>query len=121
MDVRTVRALLSEFKPYGAMKVVHSALDSLNRRRAPSQELLAVVDGPEDVDRVAQVASSLLTSIEQEEGRPIVDIPTSAIRHYTEIIVEAANDIVRNDLPPVDASRGRQLLDDLDSGKFLQR
>jgi hypothetical protein len=121
MDVRTVSEVLRGFKPSGAMKVVHSALDSLNRRRAPSQELLARVDGPEDVDRVVQAASSLLTRIEHEEGRPIADIPTNVIRHYTEIIVEAANDIARQDLPPVDTSRGRQLLDDLRSATILPR
>jgi hypothetical protein len=117
----TITASLTGLPLASAMKVAHSVLDSLNRRRAPSRDVLVNVDGPEEVDRVTQVATGILQRIERDEGRPLADLPNDLVRQYAEVVLAAANDRARSDLPVVDESRGRVLLDDLQNASVSAR
>lgn len=85
----------------------------MNRRRAPSREILSAVDGPEEADQVAEIAGRLLREIELEEGQSVERLSQSSIRRYADLLLSTANAQARRDLPGVDESYTRALLADL--------
>jgi hypothetical protein len=113
VNLAIVTSLLTELPLTSTLKVAHSVLDSLNRRRLPSRELLIRVDGPEEADRVADVATRIVRTIEDEEGRTLGELPDHLIQQYAEVISTVAGDRARRELPEVDESRRRTLLEGL--------
>lgn len=106
-------ALFAEYSLGFTIKVVHSVLDSLNRRRVPSREILVKVDGPDDVDGVTEVARRLVEQLERREGRSLMEMPSDSIRRYAEELIAAADDKTHSDLPAVSDKRARALLDEM--------
>jgi hypothetical protein len=111
VDPLAITSLLSPLPLAAAAKVVHSVLDSLNRRRAPSREILLSVDGPAEADQVAEVAIRLVKQIEQEEGSSLVEMPNEAIRRHAGALLAAAQQRESSALPQVDVARAQARLD----------
>jgi chorismate mutase len=109
MDV----TLLTSLSLAATMKVVHSVLDSMNRRRQPSKEILLKVDGPKDADQIVGVARLLLQQIEADEGYSLATMPLEIIQKRGEELLAVADAKLRNNLPAADESRARALLDNL--------
>ena len=116
VDPITLTTMLAGVSLPVAVKVVHSVLDSLNRRRAPSRDILVQVDGPAEVDTVIDLASRLVQQIEQDEGLALADMPADVVKRNAELLVAATEDRTQSDLPAADEDRARALLDDLRLG-----
>src|SRR5262249_44648544 len=108
-----VTQLLTGLSLPAVLKVVHSVIDSMNRRRVVSLEILKQVDGPEDAAQVAEIANRVLKRIESDEKRSIETLPKDAIRQYADLLLSTANAQAKRDLPPVDEGQVRALLSDL--------
>lgn len=110
MDTAVVTTSLATLSLSSMLKVVHSVIDSLNRRRAPSRDILVQVDGSDEADRVVEVADRLVRRIEADEGRSLSELSADSIRRYADMLLATANVQARRQLPVVDDSRTRALV-----------